>query len=216
MESLLRFRWKFGNRFLFGIPLYEVANKIVRDMTDQNSTIEHQLRPEELMAELDIKKQSYYDYLKHLDIKATKDSNGKVYLTQVQANLVRELRAHVVGGGKIEEFEVSNVDPAALVKADAGEVDSAGQVPEVDPAQDLDMNELVRGAAELAGHRMTVAHQLMLQMADQMTYEDLPDEVKVKVDSVRQATNPKSQNLATMANDLLSQWRQKQQEFQTA
>ncbi len=185
-------------------------------MTDQNSTVEHQLRPEELMAELDIKKQAYYTYLKHLGIKADKDSKGKVYLTQTQANLVRELRAHVVGGGKIDGFEVSNSDPAALVKAEAVEMDAAGQVPDVDPAQDLDMNELVRGAAELAGHRMTVAHQLMLQMADQMTYEDLPDEVKVKVDSVRQATNPKSQNLATMASDLLSQWRQKRQELQTA
>ena len=168
------------------------------------------------MAELDIKKQAYYDYLKHLGIKAGKDSKGKVYLTQAQANLVRELRAHVVNGGKIEEFEVSNSHPAALVKTEAGEMDAAGQVPEADPAEDLDMNELVRGAAELAGHRMTVAHQLMLQMADQMTYEDLPDEVRVKVDSVRQATNPKHQNLSTMASDLLSQWRQKRQELQTA
>ncbi|MEM8544362.1 MAG: hypothetical protein AAGF66_10290, partial [Cyanobacteria bacterium P01_H01_bin.119] len=120
-------------------------------MTDRNSTVEHQLRPDELMAELDIKKQAYYDYLKHLGIKAEKDSKGKVYLTQEQANLVRELRAHVVDGGKIEEFEVSNLTPAALVKADAGEMDSAAQVPEVDPAPDLDMHELVRGAAELAG-----------------------------------------------------------------
>lgn len=185
-------------------------------MTDRNSTVEHQLRPEELMAELDIKKQAYYTYLKHLGIKADKDSKGKVYLTQAQANLMRELRAHVVDGGKIEDFEVSNVDPAALVKAEAGEVDAAGQMPEAGTAQDLDMNELVRGAAELAGHRMTVAHQLMLQMADQMTYEDLPDEVRVKVDSVRQATNPKHQNLSSMATDLLSQWRQKRQELQTA
>ncbi|MEM0978637.1 MAG: hypothetical protein AAGH78_00045 [Cyanobacteria bacterium P01_H01_bin.58] len=185
-------------------------------MTDRNSTVEHQLRPDELMAELDIKKQAYYTYLKHLGIKARKDSKGKVYLTQVQANLMRELRAHVVDGGKIEDFEVSNSDPAALVKAETGEMDAAAQMPEADPAQDIDMNELVRGAAELAGHRMTVAHQLMLQMADQMTYEDLPDEVRVKVDSVRAATNPKHQNLSSMATDLLSQWRQKRQELQTA
>ena len=102
------------------------------------------------------------------------------------------------------------------MKAEAGELDGADPLPTMDPAQDLDINELVRGAAELAGPRMTVAHQLMLQMADQMTYDDLPDEVKVKVDSVRAATNPKHQNLSSMATDLLSQWRQQRQELQTA
>ena len=70
-------------------------------MAAQNSTVEHQLRPDELMAELDIKKQAYYTYLKYLGIKADKDSKGKLYLTQAQANLVRELRSHVVGGGKM-------------------------------------------------------------------------------------------------------------------
>ena len=185
-------------------------------MTDRNSTVEHQLRPDELMAELDIKKQAYYTYLKHLGIKAEKDSKGKVYLTQEQANLVRQLRAHVIGGGKIDEFDVSNADPAALVKAESSQIGAAGSESEGNSAQGLDMDELVRGAAELAGHRMTMAHQLMLQMADQMTYEDLPDEVKVKVDGVRQAANPKHQNLSSMATDLLSQWRQQRQELQTA
>ena len=182
-------------------------------MSDQNSTVEHQLRPDELMAELDIKKQTYYDYLKHLGIKAEKDLKGKAYLSQAQANLMRQLRSHVLAGGKIEAFDVSNSDPSALVKADAGEMAAAEQVPEVeaDPTQGLDMDTLLTEAAELAGHRMTLANQMVLQLASQMTYDDLPEHVRAKVDFVREATNPKHQNLSGVASNLLSQWRQKRQ-----
>jgi len=63
-------------------------------MTDQNSTQFDQIRPEDLMQELGIKKDTYYADLSYLDIKAVKDKNGKVYLTNEQANLVRQLRSY--------------------------------------------------------------------------------------------------------------------------
>jgi len=59
-------------------------------MSEQNSMI----RPEELMEELGIKKDTYYGDLNYLKIKAAKDYNGKAYLTNEQANLVRELRSY--------------------------------------------------------------------------------------------------------------------------
>ena len=189
------------------------------NMTDQNSAVEHQIRPNALMEELGIKKDAYYAYLKHLGFKAEKDSDGKAFLNEGQANLMRALRGHVVEGGKIEEFTVSNSDPTALVTADVRDMDSIGDATEpqtADPAQGLDLDALMSEAAELAGHRMTLGHQMVLKLAEQMTYDDLPDHVRVKVDSVREATNPKHQNLSSMASDLLSQWRQKQQELQTA
>ncbi|EKU96980.1 hypothetical protein Lepto7375DRAFT_0910 [Leptolyngbya sp. PCC 7375] len=188
-------------------------------MTDQNSAVEHQIRPNALMEELGIKKDAYYSYLKHLGFKAEKDSDGKAFLNEGQANLMRALRAHVVEGGKIEEFVVSNSDPAALATMNAGEMDSVSQATDqqaADPAHGLDLDALMSEAAELAGHRMTLGQQMVLKLAEQMTYDDLPDHVRVKVDSVRQATNPKHQNLSSMATDLLSQWRQKRQELQTA
>ena len=183
-------------------------------MTDRNSTVEHQMRPDELMAELSIKKQTYYNYLDHLGIKAGKDSKGRVYLTQDQADQVRALRSHVQDGGKIEEFSVSNLKANGLVKADETELaeESAAQTSEEQQIPGFEAEELVRGAAELAGHRMTMAQQLMLQMANQMTYDDLPDDVKAKVDGLREATNPKPQNLSAIATDLLSQWRQRRAE----
>jgi hypothetical protein len=179
-------------------------------MTDRNSTVEHQLRPDELMAELDIKKQAYYDYLKHLGIKAEKDSKGNAYLTQPQVNLIRVLRKHVVAGGKIEEFAVDEAS-VALAVADAGELDeSAGSMPQVDPTGDLNLQALHREASKVAAHRMAAGHHLVLAMAEQMTYDDLHPESKAQVDQVREATVPKF-NAQAMATELLNQFRSQRQ-----
>ena len=182
-------------------------------MTDWNSTVEHQLRPDELMAELDIKKQTYYNYLKHLGIKSEKDSKGKSYLTQFQANLVRDLRAHVVDGGKIEDFTI-NKEAAALAVADAGELDTAAEpVTQADSAEGLDLQVLHREASKIAAKRMTAGHHLVLAMAENMTYEDLHPEYRAEVDQVREAGLPKF-NPQELAADLLGQLRQ--QQMQTA
>ncbi|MEM9136502.1 MAG: hypothetical protein AAGB01_04035 [Cyanobacteria bacterium P01_F01_bin.42] len=178
-------------------------------MTDWNSTVEHQLRPDELMAELDIKKQTYYNYLKYLEIKSEKDSEGKAYLTQAQAKLIRDLRAHVVGGGKIEDFTV-NEEAAALAVADAGALDaSAESVAQADPKEGLDLKVLHREASKIAAKRMTAGHHLVLAMAEQMTYEDLHPEARAEVDQVRTAGLPKF-NPQELAIDLLGQLRQQQ------
>ena len=63
-------------------------------MTDQNSEIDYQIRPDDLMEELGIKKDAYYAYIKFLDIKIEK-ADGKAYLSQEQADLMRSLRSHV-------------------------------------------------------------------------------------------------------------------------
>lgn len=174
-------------------------------MTDRNSVVEHQLRPDELMAELGIKKQAYYDYLRHLGIKAEKDSKGKVYLTQDQAKMMRALREHVAAGGKIEAFDFSNSDAAALTVADAGELDQAAEP--VDPTAEMDMEALYLEASEIAAQRLTAGEQVVMAMASQMTYEDLHPTTKAKVDQLREASIPKF-NPQEVAANLLSQCRQ--------
>ena len=195
--------------FSIAIPIIWLLNFKKNSMTEQNSTVEHQLRPDELIAELSIGKQTYYNYLKHLGIKAGKDSKGKAYLTQAQANLIRDLRAHVAGGGKIEEFTI-NDEATALTVADAGELDTAAEpFPQADPKAGLDLQALHREASKLAAKRMTAGHHLVLAMAEQMTYEDLHPEARAEVDQVREAGLPKF-NPKELATDLLTQFRQQQ------
>jgi hypothetical protein len=183
-------------------------------MSDQNSVIEHQIRPEQLQDELGIKKDAYYAYMKHLGLKAGKDSEGKAYLEPEQANLVRALREHVVAGGKIEDFAISNSNALSVVEGNQLAADLAEEMPTPDPATGFDMDLLMKEAANLAGHRMTLANQVVLQLASQMTYDDLPQDVKAKVDSVREAVVPTVQP-GKIAADLLSQWRQRQQHTQS-
>ncbi|MEA5464888.1 hypothetical protein [Leptothoe sp. PORK10 BA2] len=176
--------------------------------------MEHQLRPDELMAELDIKKQTYYNYLDHLGIKAEKDSKGKVYLTQAQADQLRSLRSHVLEGGKIEEFTISRSSSSDLVKMESGGLDSAERLTEIeveaDPTQGLDMETLYREASEIAAQRLTASEQVVLALASQMDYNDLHPEAKAKVDQVREATVPKFDAQA-VATDLLGQFRRQRQ-----
>ena len=190
-------------------------------MADQNSDehptaeteVAYQIRPDALMEELGIKKDAYYAYLKHLGFKAEKDLEGKAYLNEFQANSIRELRSHVLAGGKIESFAVSNSD-SALTRSELGEVDAwAAPMPEVEvnPTQGLDLQALYRQASELAGQRLTASEQVVLAMASQMGYEDLHPDARAKVDNVRAATSPKF-DPQRIAADLLNQCRQPQPE----
>ncbi|MEM9090464.1 MAG: hypothetical protein AAGC93_17160 [Cyanobacteria bacterium P01_F01_bin.53] len=181
-------------------------------MGDQNSTVEQQFRPEELMTELGIKKQAYYDYLKHLGIKAEKDSNGRAYITQAQAKSVRLLRQHVVAGRKIEDFDIHKALESALAVAESTELSDVAEqlVEEASPTEGLDMEALYLEASEIAGQRLTAGQQLVMAMASQMGYEDLHPVTKAKVDQVRSAAVPKF-DAQKVATDLLSQFRQKTQ-----
>lgn len=186
-------------------------------MGDQNSVVEHQIRPNDLMEELGIKKDAYYSYMKQLKLKAEKDENGKAFLTEEMANSVRAIRAHVEAGGKIEEFAVSN----SLVTADIGAIGSIddvqpGPAPEVDPTASFDMEAIYREASEIAAQRLTAGEQVVLAMASQMSYEDLHPVTKAKVDDVRSSARPKF-NAQAIASDLMSRYRESQpQNLQTA
>lgn len=181
-------------------------------MTDQNSAVEIQIRPNELMDQLGIKKDAYYSYLKALDITAEKDSNNKAFLTEDQAKSVRLLRQHVVAGGKIDEFDLALALESALAVAESTELgDVAGQpVEEVNPTEGLDMEALYLEASEIAGQRLTAGQQVVMAMANQMGYEDLHPVTRAKVDKVRSAAAPKF-DAQKVATDLLSQFRQKTQ-----
>lgn len=181
-------------------------------MTDQNSAVEIQIRPNELMDQLGIKKDAYYSYLKALDITANKDSNNKAFLTEDQAKAVRLLRQHVVAGGKIDAFDLALALDSALAVADSSDLSQMAEEPaeDINPTQGLDMEALYIEASEIAAQRLTAGKQVVMAMASKMTYEDLHPQAKAKVDRVRTASAPKF-NAQEVADSLLSQFRQQMQ-----
>jgi len=195
-------------------------------MSDQNSSQPHRIRPDDLMQELGIKKDTYYADLNYLEIKASKDENGKAYLTNEQANLVRELRSHVSQTGKREGFASSSPDringdlvhhqrsqEIAAFSEEAEEVDPSTtlrvdlEIPQAEQGgYEENLEKLIYEAAQLKMQNLSAPHLVKLHLAQQMSEEDLPPQMREKVQQVRDAANPKFQP-SSVANNLLKQWR---------
>lgn len=174
-------------------------------MTDQNSPVDYQIRPDELKEELGIQKDAYYAYVKFLNLKIEK-ADGKAFLSQEQADLLRSLRSHVLETGKMEGFV--NTNGGELATVESSSIDQATpQVQEIPIEDDNQLNEWFRAAAELKGQRLVMPQLVISELADRMGYEDLPDDVKQKVDAVRQSTSPKPPS--QLADQLLARYRQK-------
>lgn len=180
------------------------------DAAVRNSGVEVTIRPEALMEEQGIKKSVYYEDIKFLELTLEKDGNGKVFLNEEQANLVRQLRSHVNKAGKREGFKPAS--GGAIATADPNAMASSTPTPEPeDPCAGIDQEVLYREASEVAACQMTMPQQVVLAMASQMTYEDLHPAAQAKVDSVRQAVAPKFQP-QEIASKLLQQIRQQRTE----
>lgn len=179
-------------------------------MSDQDSAVVYQIRPDDLMGELGIKKDAYYAYLKFLSIRAEKDE-GKAYLTEAQANLIRALRQHVETTGKMEGFVNSNGD--LVIASGSSLLDAVDQTPAAETVPPGYEEELIRAAAELRGQQLVMEPLVIRELASRMGYDDLPADVQAKVDAVRDSASPKFQPQA-IADRILDKWRDRNQQQQ--
>jgi hypothetical protein len=163
------------------------------------------IRPDEAMDLLGVKKDGFYARLKHLGIKLDKDDDGKTYLSQDQFDQLEALGEHIKTTGKMEGFLDSN--SALVFNQDGALAGNAVEFGEIPIDQPLD--ELMQQAGRLAARRITAPLHVVHAIADQMTYEDLPDNLRQEVDTVRQqVANPPKFQAQPIADDLLSQWRE--------
>lgn len=177
-------------------------------MSDQNSVVVPQIRPEQAMEQLGLKRDAYYSDLKFLGIKAQKDSEGKSFLEAHEFQLLAALRNHVEETGKRDGFQMPG--ELATTATDEMTAPTPEAIP-VEPSQEepqFDMAALMEEAQELAGSRMTMKEQIVNAIASQMTFEDLSPEVQTKVQNVRAAVDPKKAQPQKIAVTLLDQWRQ--------
>lgn len=186
-------------------------------MNDQNSTPDNIVRPDDLMAELDIKKSTYYGDLEYLDIKASKDESRKSYLTFEQAEQIRALRSHVNQTGKREGFEsvalvVSNNKEIATNSEANNAEENNIYVQKEEPTAQIN-SDIVREAEELAARGMAMNDLIKLQLASQMSFDDLSPDLQEKVEIAREVANPKF-TPADIATQLLNQHRQQKAQAQ--
>jgi hypothetical protein len=169
-------------------------------------TVSGRTTPEEACEALGIKKTPYYERLRFLGIKAQKDDEGKgTYLTEDQMKLMWDLHEHIKQTGKMEGF--SGGGQLALVESSnlALEIPKQPGIPGIEEDED-GLEELIREAAELKVQQVAMAELIKLHLAAGMTEDDLPADLKAKLQAVREAANPK-QNAASIASNLLAKYR---------
>jgi hypothetical protein len=181
----------------------------------QNSAPDNSIRPDELMVELGIKKDAYYKDLSYLDITPEKDSEGKCYLTIEQADKIRALRNHVIETGKRNGFDNSSivmVDDSNELVSNNGEAENEIYINRQEPTANLD-SRIVREAEELAARGMAMKDLIKIQLASQMSFDDLSPDLQEKVNIAREVANPKF-TPAAIAQQLLAQHRSQKAQTQ--
>jgi hypothetical protein len=170
-------------------------------------TVSGRTTPEEACEVLGIKKSPYYDRLRFLGIKAERDEEG-TYLNAEQMKLMEELDKHIRQTGKMEGFQGGGQLALSENSGLALEIPEQPNIPGIEEDEDR-LEELIREAAELKVQQMAMPELVKLHLAAGMTEDDLPDDLKAKLEAVREAANPASpkQNAAAIANKLLERYR---------
>jgi hypothetical protein len=186
-------------------------------MTDQNSTEQPPVstekatyRPEQVMELLGIKQQAYYNRINFLSIEVAKDNSRKAYLSQEQFDLMQRLDQHIKTTGAMDGFILGAAAEEGGDLAIAGEAGLVGeelpmqQTEEVQPGID---EQLIRMAAQLKAQQLAMTPEIIRAIANQMTEDDLPADLKAMVQGSREAIAPKMQP-SQLASQMLSQWRE--------
>ncbi|VEP15191.1 conserved hypothetical protein [Hyella patelloides LEGE 07179] len=190
----------------------------------QNSLPDNCIRPEELMEELGIKKDAYYKDLNYLDIKPEKDSENKCYLSIEQANSIRALRNHVSETGRRNGFDNSSivrVDDSNEIVSNNNKSEDNIYVEKEEPTANINLDRLMRDAAELAARNMAMPDLIKQEIANRMSEDDLPEDLREKVahrvaelcEIAREVANPKF-TPADIATQLLAQHRNQKAQAQ--
>ena len=213
---------KFDN-FLFKRFHIMYRREKIFVMTNRTQVDTELKRPEDIQGMFGIKKVAYYARLKFLGMEANKDENGKPYLDESQVALLEELDKYIKKEGKMEGFSASSIVKAgdSSLESSQSEISLNGS----SPGEEIHVNgSQVQGSSQqeqLAG-LFRNAQQLRAEtevakyiLASQMTDEDLPPDLRNKVEAAKATVVPKShapnswtQEMLANAQQYLNQQRQ--------
>ena len=166
---------------------------------------------DDILQRLGVGKDTFYKWKKYLNLEGSRDENKAVYFSDGDIAALDLLKQHLDNGGKLEDFEVSALAIASDSNLSEFSVEikreGAIEIPETpDPMNDVDLDRLIYEAAELKGQQLVTPQLVKLAIAGQLSEDELPDDIKAKVQAVREAANPKYQ-ADSIASQVLSKWR---------
>jgi hypothetical protein len=179
--------------------------------------------PEMVQEELGISKSAYYDWIKYLSIKASKE-NGRAFLTLAEFDRLKELKMwftqHNRLGGFLESEKQDSADGDRLgelavsgggeLAEDSGENIYTSRAVDVEAEAVGDEDALFDRAARVAAKRMTFPAELVSELAGRIGFDDLPEHLQQQVTAATAAASPNFLNPATVARSLLEKRRGQQ------
>jgi hypothetical protein len=162
-------------------------------------------RFEQICEALSIEKSTYYNRLKYLEIEPSRDAEG-TYLSAEQMKLMEDLNEHIRKTGKMRGFQGGGQLALSESSGLALEIPKQPEVPGTEEDDRDGLEDLIREAAELRVQQAAMPELIRLHLAAGMTEDDLPNDLKAKLQAVREAANPK-QNAASIASNLLAKYR---------
>lgn len=179
-------------------------------MTHQNSGIERQIRPDEAMELLGIKKDAYHDRRKFLGIEHHRDNEGKVWLLPEDFDRMQALDQYIAEHGKMDGF--LNRNGSELATVDQSDLTESTSPVAEEPSIENDLGrQIFRAAAELKATELTMMPAIVREVANRLTKEDLPEDLKAKVEQTEEATRPNF-HPGAIADTLISQIRTQRQQ----
>jgi transposase len=176
-----------------------------------------ELKPESVQTLLELGKSQYYELLKYLGEKAQRE-NGEAFLTFAQVQRLAALRDWCEERGKIDGF--LEAEKGALQTIEPGDLSSDNLEPVAEiPVAEAEiprLDQLIAEAEKLAAQRFIQPVQVIREIADRMTWEDLSPDTQQQVEAARQELiDPKASAPATIAQTLLHKYRTSRQPNQT-
>ena len=157
-----------------------------------------------------VKSNTYYRDVNFLNIEAIKDDDGKTWITQEDAERIKALRNYVQETGKRKGFEDIEDNEANLIVSENNSIqnneDDIYVTPD-EPTENINVDNLVREAAELKAREIAIPDLLKRAIADKLTEEQLPEDLQQKIRLAREAANPKY-TPSMLAEKILARYRQ--------
>lgn len=191
--------------------------------TKKNTSIsaETHKRVTELPELLGIKNAALYKDLDFLNIEKIKDDKNLTWIANEDVERLFLLRKHVEKTGRRNGFteeksgqlivrESANLTREAEEEEVYFEENDAMDIyvePE-QPEDELNLDVLVRRGAELKARDLAMPHLVARGIANEITEEELPEDLKEKVQAAREVANPKF-TPTDVAKSIMSRYRKK-------
>ncbi len=173
----------------------------------------------QLIEKLNVDRATFYKDIKFLSIETIKDNKGQSYISNSDYERILLLREHIKKtgsrrgfseeiGGELIVREMNSINKKSEDKLIREEPNYEGIYVEPEEQTAGFEDEFMRGAFELKARELAMADLVKRAIADQASYDDLPEDLKAKVDLAKESANPKF-TPSEVATTLLNNYKRK-------